>query len=272
MTEAEWLAATDWRSLLIYLRGEVPPGASPADIPLGYDYPVGYLQSGPAERATSRKLRLLAAAIARGWRDVTLDEVSRALLVAHHAFLNGEGTWDELLIAESRFRDADTGVAAPPLGYAVTRWDDTPYGVADMASTLAFVTADHAARESLAVTCKDATDADFLRWCSPTADGPPDPTFQAARIAVESDYVPLLRDIFGNPFRPVAFDPAWRTDTAVSLASQMYESRDFGAMPILADALQDAGCTSDDILGHCRDSHATHVRGCWVVDLVLDKN
>src|SRR5205807_357137 len=51
----------------------------------------------------------------------------------------------------------------------------------------------------------------------------------------------LMRDIFGNPFRPVAFSPAWRTDNALSLAWQMYESRDFSAMPILADALQDAG-------------------------------
>src|SRR5581483_3591788 len=50
----------------------------------------------------------------------------------------------------------------------------------------------------------------------------------------------LLLDIFGNPFRPVAFDAAWRTSTAVALARQMYESRDFSAMPILADALQDA--------------------------------
>ena len=74
-----------------------------------------------------------------------------------------------------------------------------------------------------------------------------------------------------NPFRPVAFDPAWRTSTAVALASQMYESRDFGAMPILADALQDAGCNSDDILNHCRDAKQVHVRGCWVVDLVLGK-
>ncbi len=81
----------------------------------------------------------------------------------------------------------------------------------------------------------------------------------------------FLRDIFGNPFRPVAFDPAWRTDTAVSLARQMYESREFGAMPILADALQDAGCEYTDILNHCRDTSATHVRGCWVVDLVLGK-
>ena len=80
-----------------------------------------------------------------------------------------------------------------------------------------------------------------------------------------------LRDIFGNPFRPVAFSPEWRTSTAVALAGQMYESRDFGAMPILADALQDAGCDSEDMLSHCRDENATHVRGCWVVDLVLGK-
>jgi hypothetical protein len=81
----------------------------------------------------------------------------------------------------------------------------------------------------------------------------------------------LLRDIFGNPFRPITFDPAWRSDTAVSLAKHIYESRDFSAMPILADALQDAGCENADILTHCRDEQGTHVRGCWVVDLVLGK-
>jgi hypothetical protein len=79
-----------------------------------------------------------------------------------------------------------------------------------------------------------------------------------------------VRDIFGNPFRPAAFSPEWRTDTAVSLARQMYDSRDFGSMPILADALQDAGCDNEDVLNHCR-AGGVHVRGCWVVDLVLDK-
>ena len=79
------------------------------------------------------------------------------------------------------------------------------------------------------------------------------------------------KDIFGNPFRLVVFSPQWRTDTAVTLARQMYDSRDFSAMPILADALQDAGCDNDDILNHCRDTKAAHVRGCWVVDLVLGK-
>ncbi|AMV27954.1 hypothetical protein VT84_26355 [Gemmata sp. SH-PL17] len=83
--------------------------------------------------------------------------------------------------------------------------------------------------------------------------------------------VQLLRDIFGNPFRPVAFSSSWRTNTAVSLARGMYESRDFSAMPILADAIQDAGCDNDDILIHCRDPKQIHVRGCWVVDLVLGK-
>jgi hypothetical protein len=81
----------------------------------------------------------------------------------------------------------------------------------------------------------------------------------------------LLRDIFGNPSRPVAFSPEWRTDTAVALARTMYESRDFSAMPILADALQDAGCDNADVLNHCRDTPLTHVRGCWVVDLVSAK-
>jgi hypothetical protein len=79
-----------------------------------------------------------------------------------------------------------------------------------------------------------------------------------------------LRDVFGNPFQPVAFDPAWRTSTAIALAQQMYDSRDFSLMPILADALEDAGCDSDDVLAHCRGD-GPHVRGCWVVDLVLGK-
>ena len=81
----------------------------------------------------------------------------------------------------------------------------------------------------------------------------------------------IVRCVVGNPFRTVAFDRAWATCTATTLARQMYDSREFGAMPILADALQDAGCESEDILAHCRDPHAVHVRGCWVCDLVLAK-
>ncbi|WP_239465836.1 hypothetical protein [Gemmata sp. SH-PL17] len=79
-----------------------------------------------------------------------------------------------------------------------------------------------------------------------------------------------VRDMFGNPFRSTGIKRHWRTSTALTLASQMYESRDFSAMPILADALQDAGCDSTDVLSHCRGD-GPHVRGCWVVDLVLRK-
>jgi hypothetical protein len=79
-----------------------------------------------------------------------------------------------------------------------------------------------------------------------------------------------LRDIFGNPFCPVTLDPAWRTSTVVALARGIYDDRAFDRLPILADALQDAGCDSDDILNHCRDA-APHARGCWVVDHVLGK-
>ncbi len=79
-----------------------------------------------------------------------------------------------------------------------------------------------------------------------------------------------VREMFGNPFRPVAFDPAWRSETAVGIARGIYDDRAFERMPILADALEDAGCDHPDILTHCREP-GTHVRGCWVVDLVLGK-
>lgn len=80
----------------------------------------------------------------------------------------------------------------------------------------------------------------------------------------------LLRDIFGNPFRPVALDPRWRNETVVALASGIYADRAFDRMPILADALEEAGCDDLEVLNHCRGP-GPHVRGCWVVDLVLGK-
>ncbi|MCE9566063.1 MAG: hypothetical protein K8U57_28925 [Planctomycetes bacterium] len=78
-------------------------------------------------------------------------------------------------------------------------------------------------------------------------------------------------DAFGNPFQPVAFEPAWRTEAATTLANQMYESRDFSAMPALANELEKAGCTNPVMLGHCRNAKAPHFRGCWVLDGVLKK-
>lgn len=79
----------------------------------------------------------------------------------------------------------------------------------------------------------------------------------------------LLRDIFGPLlFRPVTIDQAWLTPTVKEVAGTIYQERAFDLLPILADALEDAGCTSADILGHCRQP-GEHVRGCWVLDLIL---
>jgi hypothetical protein len=94
-----------------------------------------------------------------------------------------------------------------------------------------------------------------------------------ASLAGESEepaQADLVRDIFGNPFRPVVFDPRWRTETAVALAAGIDAERAFDRLPILADALEDAGCDHADILHHCRGP-GPHVRGCWVVELVLGK-
>jgi len=83
----------------------------------------------------------------------------------------------------------------------------------------------------------------------------------------------LLRDLFGNPLRPVTINPAWlrwNEGTLRRLAESIYNERAFDRLPILADALEDTGCTDAEILGHCRGP-GPHVRGCWVIDLLLGK-
>jgi hypothetical protein len=88
-----------------------------------------------------------------------------------------------------------------------------------------------------------------------------------------ADLAALVRDIFGNPFRPVTIDPswlAWNDGTVVKLAQGIYDDRTFDCLPILADALEEAGCDKADILTHCRQP-GEHMRGCWVVDLLLGK-
>jgi hypothetical protein len=85
--------------------------------------------------------------------------------------------------------------------------------------------------------------------------------------------VALLREVFGNPFRPVRLNPAWlryQDGAAPNLARSIYEERAFDRLPILADALEDAGCDHADLLAHCRQP-GEHVRGCWVVDTLLGR-
>jgi hypothetical protein len=80
----------------------------------------------------------------------------------------------------------------------------------------------------------------------------------------------ILEDIFGNSFSPVEFDSRWRTSDVLGLARAIYDDKAFERMPILADALMDAGCEDEQVIAHCRGERP-HVRGCWVVDLVLGK-
>jgi hypothetical protein len=202
---------------------------------------------GRAPLPSERKLRLFACAcVRRAWYLLT-DERSRRAIETAELYADGQVTRRKLDGAGRAARRAE-GRAAEAAGHAAElklHW----CAVLDQEHRLIFVTA----------AVEGAIDA----LCGPSA----------TKVRREQKVqAALLRDVLGNPFRPVTFAPAWRTDTAVSLARQMYEARDFSALPILADALQDAGCNSEDALAHCRDPKQVHVRGCWVVDLVLGKN
>jgi hypothetical protein len=106
---------------------------------------------------------------------------------------------------------------------------------------------------------------------------------QPIRAAEEAEQCRLLRDIFGNPFHPLpprkgkrAWEDqkhhwlAWQDGTILNMAQAIYDDRAFDLLSVLADALEEAGCTNPDVLAHCRGSE-THVRGCWLLDLLLKK-
>jgi hypothetical protein len=92
--------------------------------------------------------------------------------------------------------------------------------------------------------------------------------------AVRTEYAAqagLLRDIIGPlPFRNITLDPAWLPPTVAKLVKSIYEERAFDRLPALADALDEAGCTDADILGHLRGP-GPHVKGCWALDALLGR-
>jgi hypothetical protein len=92
--------------------------------------------------------------------------------------------------------------------------------------------------------------------------------------ATASEECALLREIVGDPFRPVRIDPAWRAwdgGCVPGLARTIYEGRAFDRLPVLADALEEAGCTDADLLGHLRVP-GPHVPGCWALDALLGRD
>ncbi len=96
----------------------------------------------------------------------------------------------------------------------------------------------------------------------------PAPHFPRTEQAAGWQLASLYRDIIPNPFLSIDWRPEWFTSAALDLARAMYDTRDFSGMPILADALLDAGCTHQVIQDHCR-GRQPHARGCWVVDALL---
>jgi hypothetical protein len=198
-------------------------------------------------KASDRKLRLYACACAMWTCDQYTHQSYLAAVETAERFADGEATAEELAATRKPARRVS-------IDWARQHPDDprmyNQIASADAASDCPF---DAASTGSL--------DAGWSVSCGRLQLASP-------RYAALAE---LARDIFGNPFRPINLDLAWLTSTVLTLAQQMYYSRDFTAMPLLAEALKDAGCDNSVVLDHCRDAKGVHVRGCWLVDLILSK-
>jgi len=228
MTEAEWLACEDPIDMLRFVKQ----------------------WRTIRKQVKQRKQKLFAIACCRRLWSLIDDERTRRGIEVVERFTDGQATSEELSTAETEANAAWLKNAGDDISLACLQLFGKD------------VNGMHASTSTLS--------AAFRQQQTKTSE-PSEPLAGRQRGACppeERAQCALIRDIFGNPFRPVTFSQEWRTETAVALARTMYESREFSAMPILADALQDAGCDSDEVLNHCR-SDGPHVRGCWVCDLVL---
>ncbi|HEV3386415.1 MAG TPA: hypothetical protein VG097_16450 [Gemmata sp.] len=189
------------------------------------------------DRASQRKLRLFAVACCHTVLHWLIDKRSLKAVEVAEAFVDGKATEDDLRRAMIRAHRASEIIAGPPSRAVI--W---------------------VAHENM-----DLSYCQYLTNDVATAFGATGSEESAESLIQQSNFV---RDIF--PFNSVTLNPSWLTSTVLALAQQMYDSRDFSVMPILADALQDAGCENEDILNHCRQP-GEHVRGCFVVDLLLGK-
>jgi hypothetical protein len=234
MTEAEWLECSDPQPMLEFLQG----------------------------RASERKLRLFACACCRYIWDLLTDERSKRAVQVAERYADGLAKYNDLVAA------AFDGWEA-----VVETWGHEP--MIDISSI--WVTGEElptspASAVFLAVAEDPSASNPAFNYGVPAAASTARHAALATRQArsQERPQEDLLRCIFGNPFHSVAGNPAWLTPTVLALAMAVYEERAFHRMPELADALEEGGCTEADILAHCRKP-VEHVRGCWVVDLVLGK-
>jgi hypothetical protein len=191
--------------------------------------------------ASDRKIRLFAAGCCRlAWDSIRTVRCRRAVETAER-FADGSATLQEL---QRAFQVAQQSASSSELIGGMGRFERDYDPRMQLAA--------EAARPSLAVQFDGLA---RLRLDFELADKAPG----------------LLRCIFGpDPFRPAPTNLGWLSPPAVDLARSIYEDRDFGNLPFLGDALEEAGCGLEEVLRHCRDG-GPHARGCWVVDLVLGK-
>lgn len=209
------------------------------------------------DRVSDRKLRLFAVACCRHAWNTFVDPFSVRVVLAAEAFADGELTVDELARVYAAAVEAD-GDGATGSNYA-----------AHVRRAAAF--AAHPSRPARAAAAHAALAVADMPADLPQFPPPPRSEGYDVYRGERAAQAGLLRDVVGDPDRPAALDPRWLTSTALSLARAVYAGRAFDRLPVLADALEEAGCDRPDILAHLRDADRPHARGCWAVDLVLGK-
>lgn len=214
---------------------------------------------------SKRRARLFACACCRRVWHLIQSEAARRIVELAEVYADGGVPFEKLRALDdpmyfSDLQDRLYGEVQPRL--SVLAFEATEAAMSLAQPTFDLVSAGSVAEETAKNPSEDFFPSPELRRRVPWG--------LASDVGESAKVGKFLRDIFGNPFRPVSFEPAWRTEDTVGIAYKMYDERDFSPMSILADALQDAGCEEKVILSHCRGP-GPHVRGCWVVDLILGK-
>ncbi len=246
MNEEAWLAGIDPSPLLEYLRGRV----SDIDMWELPDEPSLASAQNVRSIVSDRKLILFAAACCRHIWPLLDDQRCRGAVEIAERFADGRADVKELYAARTPTiaAEREVGPAARAAYYtANARPADTVWHVHTAAAE---------------AETRVATRAVTRDW---------DTAWNAAYSVALQAQTDLLRDVMGNPFQRIAVNPAWITwasGTVQRIARRIYDDHRFDELPVLADALEDAGCDDEQLLTHCR-SGETHVRGCWAVDLLL---
>ena len=273
MTEAEWLASTHPEAMLDHLLGRRQ---------LPWWRVTDWLRSRPSAAAerpwhSDRKLRLFACACCRCVSGLLEDRRSRNAVEA--AERCADGLIDEDMLAAVRPMAWEAAMAFEPAAlppeYGVLGGSSNSGKGRFWAARAAAETTSPGAAEAAQAT-QQAVDRAAVEWGVESGN-----LQQAAEMAGANVRASILRDIFGNPFNPSPPLPpavlAWSDRTVPRIAQGIYDERqlpegtlDAARLAVLADALLDAGCDDEDLIAHCR-SAGPHVRGCWAVDLILEK-